>query len=165
MKILKKLKTLFEEGQGYFWLFIILLLFAGTGLDHLVNSTLYQWGLEFGIEWFLAYGAWFTLIFVAITGAIATVYWFSTDDNKRSRFTQFAIVITIMSLWIGGFLDILWFMMSGAFPPFDAVWWWMPFYWLFGIEWTLVHQIIYTTVWFILLIVIWLVDEYLGKEG
>ena len=59
------------------------------------------------------------------------------------------LAISIISTWIGGYMDLLYFMMTGAFPTIDKIWYWMPgFFWL-NIEWTILHQTAWALCWIV----------------
>ena len=162
MKLRKIVMEGFKEGRGWLWFFILLWLFSLTGLDYLVNHVLIKfYGLQYQFEWFIVYGLWITLLCISGGGMTSVAYWFSTTKEKRSWFTVGAIFTTLLATWGGGILDFLWFMMRGFIDPPSKVWWWMPFKWLFGIDWTIGHQAVYTIVWILALVVIW---YRVGKE-
>lgn len=153
------IKTSFKEGLGWFWLFVIFLLVSTTYVDFVVNNDLYKYGLIYNFDWFIRYGVGITLMHIAIPALISIAYWFSSAKQRRHKFTVGAIFITILAMWGGGFLDWVWFffdwVFDGVLIQWGTVWWWMPFYWLFGIEWTTVHHLVYTIVWGIVLALLW----------
>ena len=142
------------EGMGYFWLFTFGLLVFGTIIDHIVNSTLYDFGLVFSWEWFNAYGLAWTLLWIFIGLRGACLYWFSEDEP--SKLFAFNIFITTLAEWIGGFSDIFWFLMEGVLPAPTMVWWWMPFASWLGLEWTIIHHAVYTLAWVVGLSMLWI---------
>jgi hypothetical protein len=141
-------------GLGYYFFFVQLILVCATGIDHVVNSTLYDFGLQFSWEWFYIYGMFFTLFFIAISCSVSVVYWIFS--HKPSKYLAFLLGFTIFLEWTGGFLDLLWFGMEGRLPGPTAVWWWMPFVNWLGLKWTTFHQVLWTLFWLYLLIGLWL---------
>ena len=152
--------TTFKEGIRWFWLLVIILLVWLTYRDFVVNSDMFLYGnLEYNFEWFIRYAIATYGEYISIASLLSVVYWFTSPIYKRRKITAFTVWITIFGMWVGGFLDLLWFFMEFIFRGkliglFD-VWWWFPQYWLFGIEWTTLHQIMYTIVWAIFLAIMW----------
>jgi len=43
------------------------------------------------------------------------------------------LFLSVLLLFVGGLVDVLWFVLwGGGLPGFGVVWWWMPWFGLFG---------------------------------
>lgn len=149
MKILNKLEEKLYW-HGYFFFCILFLLITTTQVDHQVNIM--TGGMPMGGV-FICYALSMTLLNQAIAVSVTIMYWI--HSLARSKFKAFLIYVTTVWVWIGGALDFLFFMMKGYIPEGNQVWHWMPFYWFLKIEWTTLHQAIYTIVFLVVLIIAW----------
>lgn len=137
----------------YYWASTIALLFFVTVLDHVVNKTLYDFGLQFSWDWFITYGSAMLLIWVFAGLRSAFLFYYNSPESVRLRISV-AILLTDVAIWLGGFLDFLWFLINGILPPVEKVWWWMPQAKLipgYGIA----HHAVYTGCWFLGLLLLW----------
>lgn len=159
MQLRRIIKRSFEDGIGYVWTVLLSILVTMTVLDFVVNHDLMQYGLVYSLEWFFVYGIVMILIHNLIAVLADVVYWFSTPKGQRRKLVVVTIFVTLIGLWGGGFLDFLWFLFEfladGKLLSLTQVWWWMPMYWLLGIEWTTLHHIGYTVVWSIVIGYLW----------
>lgn len=149
----------FKDGIGWFWLFFICALITKSYSDFVVNSDLYQHGLMYDLAWFIRYAS-AEFVYSMFLGLLIVVsYWFSSPIFARRKFTAVTIMFTTLSIWIGGALDFIWFFFEwlwrGKLLGLFDVWWWFPQYWLLGIEWTTLHQLIYTIVFWIVIGAMW----------
>ena len=113
------------EALTLFTLFILVL----TGLDYVVHGDLYNYGLQFNIEWANKYWILYAFTYQIICASM----FLHTRSWKVLVFTE-AFVLTCTQ-------DLVYFMVwgGGHFPVGD--WTWMPFYNLLG-TWTTAMQII-----------------------
>ena len=157
----------FKQGARWFWVVTISLLIWLTYRDFVVNSDMYFYGeLVYSLDWFLRYAVSTYGEYISIATLLSVVYWFTAPIANRCKTTAITIWVTIFGLWVGGFLDLIWFLMEyiwrGKLLGLFDVWWWFPQYWLLGIEWTTLHQLVYTAVIGIGLILLW---RRVMKEG
>ena len=113
-------------------IFAILLFFFGillfTRIDFFVNSSLYNFGLQFNENWYGEYTTLYTLCYQLLILSLF-VY---TRNLKFFAFMETFVLTSTQDLVYFG----LW---QGAFP--QSEWSWMPFYRIFG-TWTTVNQIL-----------------------
>lgn len=139
----------------YYWVTTLGLLFFLTVLDHTVNTVMYRYGLVFSWDWFFVYGlAMFMIwVFAGLRGGF--LYYFNSVEEKMQKLkVSVAIVVTDISIWVCGYLDFIYFMLDGAFPAVDKVWWWMPQSRLIG-GYGVVHHAVWVACWTVLLVVLW----------
>jgi len=139
---------------------IILDLFATTFIDIVVHNILYRYGLQFSYEWADMYWFWIAILRLTIACIAAVSFYFLRDPSERDKQVSIAIFITLVSLYFGFILDSLFFVIIGAFPPLDSIWWWNPFYRFFGIRWTTLENLIYNFIWISIDIIIWVYIKY-----
>jgi len=118
------------------------------GLPHLMS-----WAIPYWIAEMLA------VAFYGVTSAAG--YWLLADETKRARITMFLLGLTVFWQWGCGTFDWLWFILHKLkgfpFPALDQIWWWNPYYWFLGINWTTLHHIIYTIILEAVLLAIWII--------
>jgi len=133
------------------WLLIVLVIFFSiTGLDYIVNSTLYSYGLNFNTVWYIPY-----LIGISATifSICVLVSWQSYEDTGNSSVALKRGSILLLA-HIGGLIDCLFFLIynRGIIPSGEWTWMWQ--YWLFGTwNWTL--QAIWSGSFLFLILLIW----------
>jgi len=115
-----------------------------TGIDFIVHSVLYYYGLRFDVEWADPYWTVLTLSFLSIAVLAALTYMMNENGEKR---TALLIFLTIFGLYQAGLLDILWIVLWATFSFQDPyiltnVWWWSPYYRYLSIPWRVQHQIL-----------------------
>ena len=105
-----------------------------TGLDYIVNMTLYDYGLEFSMKWAMTYWTFYALAYQLIVLGC----WRITRDTR----VLFALELFVLS----GTQDLVFFSLwnGGAYPPGD--WTWLPFYWVFG-RWNTTDQLVWSAMW------------------
>jgi hypothetical protein len=110
-------------------------------IDFIVHGILYHYGLQFSYEWALDYWVTYILVFIVFSITVAFIYWFGSNKTRKDLRFSVALFVTINSLLVGGFQDILFYVFwAGGLPPIDVVWWWIPWTHIVG-TWTSLHQI------------------------
>ena len=130
------------------WLLIVLAIFLSiTGLDFVVNSILYSYGLNFSSVWYIPY---LVGISATIFSICVLVVWQSYEDTGNVSVALRRGSILLLA-HIGGLIDCLYFLVyNGGRVPLGE-WTWMWQYWLFGTwNWTL--QVIWSFSFFLLII-------------
>ena len=135
--------------------FIILFYIFISGIDFIVHGVLYSYGLTFSYEWAMPY--WILLAIVIFVFAIATgiAYWSGSDKSGIDKIEAICIISSISLLNIGGLLDILVYIFwQRMIPPNNLVWWWSPWYYVFGF-WDFGLQLLFFTTICIIILLIW----------
>jgi hypothetical protein len=113
-------------------LFAVLFFFFGvllfTRLDFMVNSSLYNFGLEFSENWYVEYTALYTLYYQLL---IFCLLLYAKDLKLFSLMEVFVFTATQDLFFYG-----LW---QGSFPSIE--WSWTTFYMVLG-SWTTNHQLL-----------------------
>jgi hypothetical protein len=123
------------------------------GLPPLMSWKIPYWIAEMGVA--SLYG---------VIGAIG--YWMVEMYYHRAKWTAFMIGISSFYYWACGVFDWLWFLIHGLlghvaeFPGLMDIWWWNPYYWFLGIEWTTLHHIIYTIVLVVMFAFAWIIWDW-----
>lgn len=151
------------------FLIMVILLLPITHIGWLVHYKFrIDYGLPFLFEWAIPYWIDELLAVSSIGVASAVGYWLLADETMKSKLTMFLLGYTIFHQWLSGAFDWLWFIVhrlyGHSFPPLNQVWWWNPYYWLFGIEWTTLHHILYTIIMEVILLIIWYLWKRLFKK-
>lgn len=126
----------------------------GLGLTILDQVPLTVWKIWFWIAEMLAVAFYSIMAFRG--------YWLTTRSYMREYATGFLIGITTFYQWACGAYDWIWFLIHGLmghvseFPSLSTVWWWNPYHWFLGIEWTTFHHIIYFIILETIFISAWL---------
>ena len=141
---------------------MIVLLFPITHIGWLVHYKFrIDYGLPFSFEWAIPYFIDEMFVVASIGIASAAGYWLLADKDVRSKVTMFLLGYTVFHQWLSGAFDWLWFIVNRIyghpFPGLDEVWWWNPYYWAFGIEWTTEYHIWYTIIMEAILLIIWII--------
>ena len=130
-----------------------------TGIDYIVHNWLYKWGLQFDYSWAYPYWILLSLVFISLGIVGATAY--SIDRKRYFKKTQkiklFAVAVTIMAEYFGGFLDTLWFSMhaiAGQGINWTQNWRWSLFSVIFG-HWNLQMNIVLNIITGLLLMILW----------
>ena len=137
----------------YYWVTTLMLMVYLAILDHIVNATLYEFGLIFSWEWFSAYGLCMFMIWVFAGLRSGFLYYFNSAEPDKLK-TSIALVVTDIAIWAGGFLDFIWFLIDGKLPAPDRVWWWMPQAQLIP-NYNIIHHAVYVSIWTAALAVLW----------
>jgi len=124
-----------------------------TMLDHVVNSTLYLYGLIFDWSWFAVYGLAMFMIWIFAGLRSGFLYYYNSDEPDKLK-TSIALVVTDIAIWAGGYLDFIWFIIDGQLPTPDRVWWWMPQARLIT-DYNIIHHAVYVGIWTAALALLW----------
>jgi len=133
------------------WLLIVLVVFLSiTGLDFVVNSILYSYGLGFSLTWYIPYLVGLSVTIFSICGL---VMWQSYEDTGNVCVALKRGAVLFLAHF-GGLIDCLYFLVySGGRVPLGE-WTWMWQYWLFGTwNWTL--QAIWSFSFLVLILGLW----------
>jgi hypothetical protein len=138
---------------------VALLIFLYFGLmsriDFIVNSTLYEHGLQFSYAWALDYWTVYTAVFVLFSATISMMYWLGSSKTARDLKLALGILVTVVVLMLSGLQDVMFFVLwKGGLPPNNVVWWWVPWVHIFG-TWTSLTQIVATTTTLVALAAVW----------
>ena len=131
---------------------------------------LYELGLPHLMSWAIPY--WIAeMLVVAFYGvALAAGYYMTTWETWRRRWTILLLGITPLWQWGCGLFDWLWFLIHALmghiaeFPALGDIWWWNPYYWYLGINWTTAHHIVYTIILEVVFIGMWVAWHYRVNE-
>jgi hypothetical protein len=104
-----------------------------AGLDFVVHRVLYGFGLCFSFGWAVFYWWVFGCVFFVFSGVVGFVYWFGSGRRRRDVVVGFCLFLSVLLLFVGGLEDVLWFVLwGGGLPGGDVVWWWVPWFGVFG---------------------------------
>jgi len=143
------------------WFILMLIgLFPITYIGWLVHYYfLWELGLQYSLSWTILYwiAEMFAIIFYGVMAAAG--YWLLADETIRAKTTMFLLGLTVFWQWGCGMFDWLWFIVHRIqgfpFPSINEVWWWNPYYWFLGFEWTTFNHLIYTIILEVILLLIW----------
>jgi hypothetical protein len=83
------------------------------------------------------------------------MYWLGSNKNKQDRKISMALTISMNLLAVAGTADIMVFVLwVGRLPPENVMWWWTPWYNIFGI-WTTSMQLIFAAIIFLFIVFVW----------
>jgi len=86
---------------------------------------------------------------------IGFMYWLGSNKNKRDRKVSVALTISLNLLAVAGTADIMVFVLwVGRLPPENVMWWWAPWYHIFGV-WTTSMQLIFAAIIFLFIVFVW----------
>ena len=120
-------------------------------IDFIVHQDLYNYGLQFSYEWANEYWIAYFASYAYFSIVIGFIYWLASNRTRKDLKVSLGLIATVNLLLIGGLADIIFFSLwAGGLPPDSVMWWWVPWYQIFGV-WTSSMQIILMT--FISLIV------------
>lgn len=137
----------------YYWVTSLMVMMFVTMLDHVVNSTLYDFGLRFEYGWFTAYGLALFMTFLFLGLRSGFLYYFNSSDSDKLRIS-IALIVTDLALWAGGYLDFIWFLIDGELPSISKVWWWMPQAQIIP-GYNILHHSVYVAIWTVALALLW----------
>lgn len=104
-----------------------------AGLDHVVHNVLYGFGLRFSFEWATLYWSLFGSVFLVFGLILGFAYWLGSGGSRRSLLVGMGLFLSVCLLFLGGLEDIIFYLVwGGGLPSRDVVWWWMPWYRIFG---------------------------------
>ncbi|MFQ5758726.1 MAG: hypothetical protein ACE5IF_03530 [Candidatus Bathyarchaeia archaeon] len=120
-------------------------------IDFIVHSTLYNYGLQFSYQWANEYWIAYCAVFFSFSLLIGFMYWLGSNKNKRDRKISLALTTTVNLLTIAGTADLMMFLLwAGRLPPENVIWWWTPWYQIFGV-WTSSLQLAFATMIFLIM--------------
>jgi hypothetical protein len=104
-----------------------------SGLDFVVHRVLYSYGLRFSYDWAVGYWSIYGCAFFVFAAVVGFVYWLGSDRTKKDCKVSFGLFLSVFLLSLGGLQDVAWFVIwGGGLPANDVVWWWMPWFNVFG---------------------------------
>jgi hypothetical protein len=126
-----------------------------SGLDFVVHRVLYNYGLQFSYGWASFYWLVFGSVFAVFSFAVGLVYWLASNRMPRDLRVSAGLTLSIFLLSLGGLEDVLWFVLwNGSFPDVGVIWWWMPWFGIFGF-WNGVCQLILISIACLFVCVFW----------
>jgi len=129
--MLVRFNAFFKIFTACFSIFLFFLFMSG--LDFIVHKVLYNYGLQFSFEWAHFYWWLYGCTFLIFSGVVSLIYWLSSNKSGRDFKVCLGLFLSIILLFWGGLTDVLWFIFwDGGLPSNDVVWWWMPWYAIFG---------------------------------
>lgn len=128
-----------------------------AGLDFVVHGVLYGFGLCFSYDWAVFYWRVFGCVFFVFGVVVGFVYWFGSGRSRKDVVVGLGLFLSVFLLSVGGLVDVLWFVLwGGGLPSDDVVWWWMPWFRLFGF-WNTGLQLVLLGMTFLVVGLIWTV--------
>ena len=110
-------------------------------IDFIVHGDLYHYGLQFSYEWANEYWITYFASYAYFSIVIGFVYWLASNRTRKNLRVSIGLTTTVNLLLIGGLADIIFFSLwAGGLPPDNFMWWWVPWYQIFGV-WTSSMQI------------------------
>jgi len=110
-------------------------------IDFIVHGDLYHYGLQFSYEWANEYWITYFASYAYFSIVIGFVYWLASNRTRKDLKVSIGLIATVNLLLIGGLADIMFFSLwAGGLPPDNFMWWWVPWYQIFGV-WTSSMQI------------------------
>jgi hypothetical protein len=136
--------------------FLISLFFVFmSGLDFVVHGVLYGYGLRFSYDWAVFYWGVYGAVFFVFGVVVGFVYWLGSGKSRRDIKVGLCLFLSVCLLFWGGLVDVLWFVFwGGGLPGGDVVWWWTPWYVLFGF-WNSFLQLVLLGFMFVIVVLSW----------
>jgi hypothetical protein len=104
-----------------------------SGLDFVVHRVLYGYGLWFSFGWAVFYWGVYWGVFFVFGLVVGFVYWLGSGRKRRDFWVGLGLFLSVFLLSLGGLQDFLWFVFwGGGLPDVGVVWWWVPWFGLFG---------------------------------
>jgi len=124
-------------------------------IDFIVHGDLYHYGLRFSYEWANQYWVTYFAVYAYFSIVIGFIYWLASNRTKKDLKVSIGLTATVNLLQIGGLADILFFSLwAKGLPPDNVVWWWMPWYKIFGV-WTSSMQIVLMVLMSLIVMFMW----------
>jgi len=124
-------------------------------IDFIVHTTLYNYGLHFSYEWAYEYWIVYCTIFFTFSFLTGFMYWLGSNKNDQDRKVSIALTTSMSLLFVGGTADIMVFVLwVGRLPPESVIWWWVPWYRIFGV-WTTSMQLAFAALSFLIIALLW----------
>ena len=141
--------------NNFFFLFTLQIpLVTITGIDYIVHSWLYHWGLQYSSSWAIPYWILLDSTFLGIGLVALTAYRMNGEESLKKSLLVFS---TIIGEIFGGFLDSLWFLihaLAGYKTDWTQNWWWSPWSKIFS-SWTLESNLILNCIVGFILCLLW----------
>jgi hypothetical protein len=120
--------------KGLALCFLIFLFFVFmSGLDFVVHRVLYSYGLRFSYDWAVFYWDIYGCVFLIFGVVVGFVYWLGSDRRWKAVKVSVCLFLSVYLLFLGGLADVFWFVLwGGGLPSGDVLWWWMPWFRIFG---------------------------------
>jgi len=124
-------------------------------IDFIIHNKLYHYGLQFSYQWANEYWIVYCATFFTFSFLIGFVYWLGSNKNRQNKKTAIALATSISLLFIGGTADLMVFVLwVGSLPPENVMWWWAPWYYIFGV-WTTSMQLAFTAIISMSIVLLW----------
>jgi hypothetical protein len=138
-------------GTSKSWFILVLAVFLSvTGLDFVVNSILYSYGLGFSYVWYVPYQVGLS---VTIFSVCVLVAWQSYEDTA-SMDVAFKRGLTLFLAHLGGLIDWIFFLIYNGGRVYSGEWTWMWQYSLLG-TWNWKLQGIWSLSFLVLILGVW----------
>jgi len=127
-----------------------------SGLDFIVHRVLYGYGLRFSYDWASSYWSFYGCVYFVFSISVGFAYWLGSGKSGRDVRVAFGLFLSVYVLFLGGFADVLWFVFwGGGLPAYDVVWWWSPWFSVFGF-WNSFWQLFLLSLVFVGLALLWI---------
>ena len=124
-------------------------------LDFIVHRDLYHYGLQFSYEWANEYWIIYFTSYVYFSIVLGLIYWLASNRTRNDLKVSLGLFITVNLLHLGGLADMIFFgLWAGGLPPDSVMWWWMPWYQIFGV-WTSSMQIVLMAIMSLIVVSMW----------
>ena len=135
---------------------VFLFFVFSSGLDFIVHKVLYGYGLRFSYDWASSYWSFYGCIYLVFSISVGFVYWLGSGKSGKDIKVAFGLFLSIFMLFLGGFADILWFVFwDEGLPSGEVVWWWSPWFRVFGF-WNSFLQLFLLGLVFVSLLLFWI---------
>jgi hypothetical protein len=125
-------------------------------IDFIVHRHLYNYGLQFSYEWANEYWITYFASYAYFSIVIGVIYWLASNRTRNDLKVSAGLATTVNLLQIGGLADIIFFSLwAGGLPPDSTIWWWVPWYQIFGV-WTSSMQIALMTLMSLVTVFMWI---------
>jgi hypothetical protein len=134
-----------------FWFFVFM-----SGLDFVVHRVLYGYGLRFSYDWAVGYWRVYGSVFLVFAVVVGFVYWLGSGRSESDVKVGLGLFLSVFLLSLGGLQDVVWFVFwGGGLPANDVIWWWMPWFGIFGF-WNSLAQLCLLGVVFVIITLFWI---------
>ena len=125
-------------------------------IDFIVHRDLYRYGLQFSYEWANEYWITYFASYAYFSMVIGFIYWLASNRTRNDLKISVGLIATVTLLQIGGLADIIFFSLwAKGLPPDSVMWWWMPWYQIFGV-WTSSIQIAFMMLMSLAVMIMWI---------
>jgi hypothetical protein len=150
------------------WLLLCFLVFLFfvlmSGLDFVVHRVLYGYGLRFSYDWAVGYWIVYWCVFLVFSVVVGFVYWVGSGKGRGDVRVGLGLSLSVFLFSLGGLQDVFWFVFwSGGLPGDGVVWWWMPWFRVFGF-WNSGLQLCLLGSVFVVVGLVWIVVLGVGRD-